>query len=226
MIVHLTATPGVQNGAGDSSTERPILFSAPMVRAILEGRKTQTRRAVKPQPIGGESITDAYGNWHVGRLRDSENAFRPIRCPYGEPRDFLWVRETFNFSPARGVQYRADGGELPAGWKWTPSIHIPRKLSRINLEVTRVRCERLHEISAKDILAEGAVLRAHDDQFGHNPVSAFDGKVYLDLLTLWAAAWQKINGKASWDANPWVWCVEFKPLELSRSAMQETETTA
>lgn len=204
--------------------ERPILFSAPMVRAILDGRKTQTRRVVKPQPVDGDTIQPCgypQDGFIVGRPRDSENAWRNIRCPYGGPGDRLWVRETWaaphsadHFRPAHiphGARIHYAATEDRGGLLWRPSIHMPRWASRITLEIVSVRVERLQEISAKDVLAEGAVLRAHDDQFGHNPVSAFDGCVYLDLKSLWARGWDSINAnRAPWESNPWVWAIEFR----------------
>ena len=149
----------------------------------------------------------------------------------------LWVRETWSpdhaaFYPHWPVVYRADGepfehiernekGEVYSpeqkAWypfKWQSPIFMPRWASRITLEITDVRVERLQSITAKDILAEGAVLRAHDSEFGHNPVSAFDGAVYMDLKSLWAAGWNTINGKKHpWNSNPWVWKISFRKLE-------------
>lgn len=198
--------------------ERPILFSAPMVRAILEGRKTQTRRIVK-HPIESHPVRHMEGGAFFKCVNGEEWW---VKFPYGKPGDRLWVRETWRAfkdnslyeEPGTEVDYRA----TPASWAkgsdapWKPSIHMPRWASRINLEITAVRVERLQDISAKDIIAEGAVDRPHVDRFGRNPVSAFDGKVYLDLLSLWAAGWESINGPGSWGANPWVWVVEFKRL--------------
>ena len=201
--------------------EHPILFSGPMVRAILDDRKTQTRRVVKDSVKHGVSLLGGCG---CGVLWDL--------CPYGAPGDRLWVRETWrrvDFE-TRGrdssyiVEYRSGGygprvhGEtneimsLPCGWK--PSIHMPRWASRITLQVTGVRVERLQDISAKDIIAEGAVDRPHEvDGLGKCPVSAFDGKVYPDLRSVWAHGWNSINGKrhgCDWASNPWVWVVEFR----------------
>lgn len=144
-----------------------------------------------------------------------------VPCPYGKPGDRLWVRETHLFMrQGRAIAYRANLdavdaaglGAMYGGWK--PAIHLPRLRSRITLEITDVRVERLQEISGKDIVAEGAVERPHnDDYFGRCPVSAFDGKVYLDLLSLWAAGWDSINAKrAPWSSNPWVWAISFRRL--------------
>lgn len=181
-------------------TERPILFSAPMVRAILAGSKTQTRRVLKPQPQSGDEPGSAM-----------------FPCPHGRRGDRIYVREAFSYTRGEGIAdrggvwYWADGNPQHGDWaRPKPSIHMPRWASRITLEVTAVRVELLQDISAIDIVSEGAVERAHNDQFGHNPVSRFDGKVYLDLRSLWRAGWESINGPDSWAANPWVWVVEFR----------------
>jgi hypothetical protein len=185
-------------------TSRPILFSAPMVRALLCGSKTQTRRICKLARAG---------------MPEPEMASLLKCCPYGRPGDELWVREAFcdDWKESRGIVYRADGGfdadMFDAGCRWRPSIHMPRAASRITLRITDVRVERLQDISAKDILAEGAVDRPHVDQFGRNPVSAFDGKVYMDLRSLWACGWESINGKGSWAANPWLWVLSFERVK-------------
>ena len=208
-------------------TERPILFSGGMVKSILEGRKTQTRRVVKGQAL-------AWCDQFV-----SEFIASPANhlSPYGYPGDRLWVRENGWERPERTARmmregadtwrpyyYDADGetGNDLKGWgfKRRPSIHMPRWACRLVLEVNGVRVDRLQAITGKDIIAEGAVLRAHDDQFGHNPVSSFDGKCYLDLVSLWAAGWDSINAKrAPWASNPWVWVIEFqRVLKLSQEA--------
>lgn len=210
--------------------ERPILFSGAMVEAILAGTKTMTRRLVKldgatPDAAGFE-VSDAAPTAWLGC--DTDGTSIMVRCPYGAPGDRLWVRETMR---RRGAvwTYAAGGAEvsLPAGDPRIPamlswahhkdgdtcvSIHMPRWASRIDLEVTSVRVERLNDITGPDILAEGAVARPHrDDVLGMCPVSAFDGKAYVDLLSLWAAGWDAINGeRAPWASNPWVWVVSFR----------------
>ena len=207
--------------------ERPILFSGAMVQAIIAGRKSMTRRLVKPQPEAG-----CDSPYHLGSV---DNATARA-CPYGKVGDRLWVRETWRPTVDETlwdcIEYKADGARIKpsvpdnntgfhfsaecddaaesSNTRWRPSIHMPRWASRLSLVITNTRIERLNTISGKDILAEGAVVRAHDDAFGHNPVSAFDGKVYLDLTSLWAAGWGSIHGKGAWAANPWVWVVEFK----------------
>ena len=190
--------------------ERPILFSAPMVRAILDGRKTVTRRPVKGAGLKWlEDFTPEY-------VADPANSL----CPYGKPGDRLWVRETCFINDYRqaGVPveeradvdlvYRAD--PLP-DWEgeeslitWRPSIHMPRWASRILLEITDVRVERLQDISRADIRAEGLQC---PPELGGDDVSPN----YRDWYpAAWRQLWESINGADSWNANPWVWVVEFK----------------
>ena len=186
--------------------ERPILFSAPMVRALLAGKKTQTRRIVKARDLEWMDV-------HQG-LREPDNA---ERCPYGQPGDRLWVRETFaridgQTRPWIETDYQATythgdrlSDTLGIKKRWTPSIHMPRHASRITLEVTGVRVERLQDISAADARAEGC------------PDKPVDGaeQASIDLLAkLWYHdLWEQINGLDSWAANPWVWVVEFKRVK-------------
>jgi len=194
--------------------DRPILFSAPMVRALLAGTKTQTRRAVKPQPwiLAGELLC-----WKDDALTPEEMA---QRCPHGQPGDRLWVRETWTTHAflddtpprdltTRSLHYQADG-VIKTG-KLRPSIHMPRWASRITLEVTGVRVERLQGISEADAQAEG--LHYHDGRgIGHSGWREGHGVgfVYDTAREAYADLWRSINGPGSWKANPWVWCVSFK----------------
>jgi hypothetical protein len=200
-------------------SERPILFSAPMIRAILADTKTQTRRVLRDQPC---KLRDFNGGGLSIRVRGSVyQAFSPrcppVRCPYGAPGDRLWVRETFahvyrdNSTPeeraAEDVAYKADGFSVDAYayGTWKPSIHMPRWASRITLEITEVRVERLQEISEADADAEGA-----------RDWAAGQGTPVRDLMEArlqFRALWQSINGPESWDANPWVWVVAFRRVE-------------
>lgn len=191
--------------------ERPILFSAPMVRALLAGTKTQTRRVVKPQPtgfVGGPGVTlcDSSPAPLVPMNDFAGTCGQEIICPYGQPGDRLWVRETWHDASSAlhsCALYRADGGEIYGG-KWAPSIHMPRWASRITLEITSARAERLQDISEADALAEGC--NVHPDHHGKPPTSIYSPvQAYRDL-------WERINGPGSWDANPWVWVVEFRRL--------------
>lgn len=165
--------------------ERPILFSAPMIRAIRAGMKTQTRRVVKPQPTGTHGVQVAQAE-----------------CRYGVPGDRLWVRETWGMvipSPGRlAYVYRADEGDGLEPEKWRPSIHMPRGACRIQLEVTEVRVQPLYAITTEDIIAEGL----HTNLRGHDAV--------CDLHDQWQALWTRINGADSWNANPWVYAVSFR----------------
>lgn len=216
-------------------TERPMLFSAPMVRAILAGEKTQTRRVIKPQPPdthphpGFTLFSTCAKDEGAFCWRSSKSSTATVghraHCPYGRVGDRLWVRETFHLCPhcERVTSYRAGGWrEAPSGAPddggdrcdtddqplspkcaahgWKPSIHMPRWASRITLEVTGVRVERVQNISEADARAEGAAsMLVPDDDF---PQRSYQ----LGFKALWA----RINGAESWAANPWVWIVEFK----------------
>lgn len=210
--------------------ERPILFSAPMVRALLAGTKTQTRRVVKPQP---DSTHSGFPYWNVGGYRASwcRSAAdggplvpaNPLLCPYGQPGDRLWVRETFghferneNFKPGCEVFYRADGNCLELE-PWRPSIHMPRWASRITLEITGVRVERLQDISEADARAEGIECMAGDPECGYRNYLDQTGQDWsLSPRESFQSLWESINGPASWSANPWVW-----PLDLRRLPNQQ-----
>ncbi|WP_175992405.1 hypothetical protein [Burkholderia vietnamiensis] len=246
--------------------ERPILFSGPMVRAILEGRKTQTRRIVKvrsEQPpawatFAAEGHSPTYtsfskptGLFYWSEEQPNEGLQKTLRrwpiespkhamagdhywtpCPHGAPGDRLWVRETHDvnrlgiedFPGGRrryyaGIAYRADDGRHEADITermyctldekesrgWTPSIHMPRWASRITLEITRVRAERLQSISDADAEAEGV------DFLRHVP----DADETLDARGLFLCLWDGLNAARGhgWDANPWVWAIEFRRIE-------------
>ena len=212
--------------------ERPILFSAPMVRAVLKGSKTQTRRVVKPQPPAGHNwagwcVCSTYradegkATWAAGSMPRLLDAHR-VPCPYGMPGDRLWVREAwralrrFDSMPPLDIEWRSmvayeadtptgDYRQAPHGrmGKLRPPIHMPRWASRITLEVTGVRVERLQDISSEDSLAEG-IYPTSTGLYPGSPRAA-----YRNL-------WEEINGPGSWDTNPWVWVVEFRRLDVAR----------
>lgn len=200
--------------------ERGMIFNAEMVRAILDGRKTQTRRIVKPQP----ELTERSGFSWKGMLygagsddRETNRNFAHVKCPHGKPGDRIWVRETFasGLSTKSTLAYRATHKreDLEDGFydtiKWTPSIHMPRWASRILLEITSVRVERLNDISQQDAQAEGMELTGWRPTYS-DPDSG--GEVWTPYDNF-ALLWESIYGEESWLANPWVWVIEFKRIE-------------
>lgn len=202
--------------------ERPILFSAPMVRALLAGTKTQTRRIVKLAEFGPTTASGDGWDWDFRDRRARWNSYTTKQLveskhnPYGAPGDRLWVREAFTHITGNGIRvhYRADGeptdrdGRVlptePGLPRWRPSIFMRRSESRITLEVTGVRVERLQSINAIDAIREGVVHDARD---------TWDGNVTYPLVRF-RSLWEQINGPKSWDANPWVWVVEFKRIDV------------
>ncbi len=206
--------------------ERPILFSGEMVRAILDGRKTMTRRIVTPQfsqkwgcgcpnkstftlMNGDQEWKDAFAV-HVDRLTPTGH-WQWVFCPYGKPGDRLWVRETWAQVGMPGtlsgyIRYKADEQNAVGAYgaqKWKPSIFMPRWASRITLEITGVRVERLQDISEENAEAEGCTGDHRADRD-------------LDAAQEFRSLWDSINGKrASWTSNPWVWVIEFKRAEVT-----------
>ncbi|HEJ7090437.1 TPA: hypothetical protein SMF67_001069 [Serratia marcescens] len=243
--------------------ERPVIFNGEMVRAILDGRKTQTRRVMKPQPEpcyrGGhwwpsnafktmlhieEQMQNGAGGWG-GLAGDA--------CPFGQVGDRLWVRETFAIlgnedgcpidwdgNLIKGDEkhaariYKASCWQEPGNYglwsipdrdtqyegAWRPSIHMPRWASRITLEIAAVRVERLNDISVDDAKAEG--VRALENNFGSGPAYCDYLLPNLDDTAEWynrasdsfKSLWKSIYGAESWRANPWVWVIEFKHVEV------------
>ena len=184
--------------------ERPILFSGPMVRAILEGRKTQTRRVVK-EPYGLKAL------WFKALGRPAVS-----QCPYGQPGDRLWVRETWQ-PGTWGPSYRADFTEESARRclnPWKSCIHMPRRFSRITLEVTEVRVQRLQDISEEDAQAEGCHLTASMTHGERGPGAKSWVEMPKDgFKGLFRELWDSINGQrqgCAWADNPWVWAVSFR----------------
>lgn len=214
------------------TNERPILFSGAMVRALLDGRKTQTRRLWK-MPRGLEwYVSGCMRGEETGDIHDPKSSWwghvEEMACPYGRPGDRLWVRETHDVRmvgteswPAGQhrhyamVRYRADDGgvehdidratferlDSTDSRGWTPSIHMPRWASRILLEITDVRAERLQEIGEADCRAEGCA--GGHGSIPDYPYSATPSEHYRWL-------WDSLNGAGAWDRNPWVWVVEFR----------------
>lgn len=193
---------------------KPILFGAPMVQAILESRKTQTRRLIKPQPeltetSGFNTKGAAYG---LGFSR-KETDHNFISCVSKIQKGYiLWVRETFadciNGHNEQYYTYKADGYYEKPDWKWKPSIFMPKAACRIFLEVTNVRVERLQDISEKDAENEGILKDSNGWKcYTHRNFIAEKAKESFETL------WHSINGKDSWEENPWVWVYDFKVIE-------------
>jgi len=251
--------------------ERPILFNTPMVQAILEGRpsdrasragKTQTRRVIKPQPPEDAHefhFLDNRPEWIKRKINNSWSYFGDpehgsfpcndsdkLKCPYGQPGDLLWVRETFCKTTEEYLHvktklpfvYKADVKDFKIvkqemsnmGWKWKPSIHMPKAAARIWLKVKDVRVERLQEISEEDILAEGVRIPVNretgnvevrlgvdNSALSFLPEKSINTKYTQSQLLFahWAELWCKVNGRQSWDANPWVWVVEFEVVSTT-----------
>ena len=214
--------------------ERPILFSGPMVRAILDGRKTQTRRVTKVTSDGCPSgmITPLAG--FVPRTPEHHVSY----CPFGSVGDRLWVRETWRaaWDPkfGHGVIYKSDGafgfangidapcrdgyewivehyGCDPRTEPWRPSIHMPRWASRLTLEITGVKVERIQVCSHADAIAEG--IESHDDD-GAIYYGPF-GRGHADPRFEFRRRWDALNAKRGygWDVNPWVWVLSFRRID-------------
>ena len=213
--------------------ERPIIFSGPMVRSVLSGAKSQTRRVIKPQPKGHVLEYVPHGDeWlprMLNRCEDENGNYSTrgdmklrIRCPYGQPGDRLWVREAWvecatidsHLTRTDIYGYKADYSITDVPWKWRPSIHMTRDASRLTLEIMTVRVERLQDISCADAIAEGIVGGAkalgYDFDF-HVPglpiICGSSARAALD------AVWQHINGGRGFLDNPWVWAITFKRVD-------------
>ena len=218
--------------------ERPILFSGPMVRAILDGKKTQTRRVMKPQPEYSDRLTcwlwDRAGHkrmWdsiatNAPPYGFSQDCWIPL-SPYGQRGDRLWVRESFFdhgdlpdgtvLERDERIEYRASEWnrvDSADGGPWKPSIHMPRWASRITLELTDVRVQRVQEIADADVEAEGI---EHDGQWwraGTHPVKG-TLQCWPSRQRAFERLWNELNDKRgySWHVNPWVWALTFKRVE-------------
>lgn len=228
--------------------ERPILFSASMVRALLDGSKTQTRRTITVPHRGAFALRDDGSGWWPYQSDDGESVLcndgneYPMSCPHGAPGDRLWARETWRlwesgswcgsepldpdvvtgsltaYDPewlkTRPLEYRADGGDSDGPWR--PGIFMPRWASRITLEVTDVRVQRLQEIDELDSLAEGI---PEVPRCGCDVCRMTSGMCTADAgeqVRQYADLWDHINGKrpgCRWDDNPWVWAITFKRVK-------------
>ena len=218
--------------------ERPIIFSGPMVRAILAGRKSQTRRVMTERHIHGKQRLTAADVQTIGEFRAAPDgtlgaylkrfpgvSLGEVRCPHGVPGDRLWVRETFDcfagdqfeLAKQRRTIYRADPEAAPkASGRWCSPRFMPRWASRLTLEVTEVRVQRLQEISEEDAIVEGV------GPVTLKPLDMYPKWMHAKLLAsgpprpqriAFIELWDSINGKrAPWADNPWVWCISFRRL--------------
>ncbi|KQJ07405.1 hypothetical protein [Escherichia coli] len=217
-------------------TERGMIFNGEMVRAILDGRKTQTRRIMKIQPSDGFHPThngfdlDSKAHWYTPGVVDKNGYLQPAKkdvfgvadenegytCPFGAVGDRIWVRETwarYNIDQdSHDMAYRATTPEdWPKEGRWRPSIHMPRWASRILLEITDVRVERLNDISEEDARAEGIIDGGCLNCGEPEPCGCANPEP--DATDAFAYLWQSIYGQENWNANPWVWVIEFKRIE-------------
>ncbi len=229
--------------------ERPILFSAPMVRSIMDGKKSQTRRAIQFQPPSDEfklsrlmDTTDSDKRKHIGKLHwvkidgvnIADETIDYFNCPHGIPGDRLWVKETWQgplfydeipedwnsekYKNPKYCHYRAsfhscDFIDADDNYveRWAPSIFMPRWASRILLEITNVRVERLNDISEEDAIAEGCFKFPFEDDHAYTFYEN-DKSGHATHTGAYRKLWESINGKGSWDINPYVWVIEFKRI--------------
>ncbi|WP_394990032.1 hypothetical protein [Emticicia sp.] len=208
------------------NNSKPILFSTEMVQAILDGRKTMTRRIVKfgfdqkdfsfikiMQNTDNQIGTHAFFN--------GDQITATIKCPYGNIGDELWVRETWQQRSEKAMQLGFEKYYYKAGWEgctdggWKPSIFMPREASRITLEITDIRVERLQSISNKDAKAEGAAVNLTLKDFDLlKGLEWVIPRPFLEHQFGFLALWSRINGIDSWQENPWVWVIEFNVKEV------------
>lgn len=234
-----------------TTRERPVLFNGDMVKAILAGTKTQTRRPMKVQPADitgfGSNEWSRFRNNMAERWQRAEAFGQP--CPFGEPGDRLWVRETWrpeerDSDMADGVRYQADDAfrvientrEAADRWldvhgglgakniyRWRPSIHMPRWASRLTLRVTGARLERLQSITPDDAVAEGIERVSHVglmQAFGWKDYGG--GAGYFDPVKSFASLWDQVatDRELCWDRNPWVWRISFERIDSNAVAQR------
>jgi hypothetical protein len=214
--------------------ERPIIFSDPMVRAILEGRKTQTRRVIKGVPhfwhfnknIMDWWLSGIYAEdgkfWLDVQTEVDDNTHDEIFCPYGKPGELLWVREkamlrsigpycafSLTYAADESVRDFAEEYSPYVVARWTPSIHMPRWASRLTLRITEVRVQRVQEVDPEDVIQEGVPYDGNDG------ITNNGLKRICDLWEEWQILWDSINAKRGypWESNPWVWAISFERIK-------------
>ncbi|KKQ15901.1 MAG: hypothetical protein US34_C0024G0012 [Candidatus Nomurabacteria bacterium GW2011_GWC2_36_9] len=224
-------------GEGWGGASKPIIYSTPMVQANLEGRKTLTRRIVKPQPKE-PFIFDKNSN---SIIESPGYCVEPIECPYGQPGDVLWVREKFactlgKYEPETTYSYFADSfhwsfypnddmkGETACQWhdealakevKWKSPRFMPKSAARIWLQIEEIKVERLQDVTEKDAIAEGVTRFFTINWRFKNYNNPDDKSGFLQAITSFQSLWGKINGPESWEQNPWVWVVKVKVLSTT-----------
>jgi len=196
--------------------EKPIIFSTPMVQAILEDRKTQTRRIIKPQPFG--LCLDVKFKMHPDAFPLLTNVdpqkFEAKYCPFGKKNDTLYVKETFRDFPEKGdIYYKAGmAQDLEINFKWKPSIYMPKWAARIFLKIKDIFIESLQDITSIEAIKEGIFY----DEKLEGYVADQEGRCYhgSDPIISFANYWDMLNKKRGypWDSNPWVWVIEFERI--------------
>jgi hypothetical protein len=199
--------------------DRPIIFGGPMVLAILEGRKTETRRVILEQPEWESN------DWVLGDASEllKTGTIRGVKCPYGRVGDTLWVKETHRFGKEGVVEYRADDRlrlvEIPEGFtwmddnRWRPSIHMPKWASRIHLMIEGLGAQRIDEVTTNGAMAEGVLSHPSEDIW--DLLSPITQDAYRELaVNMFRDLWDSINAKRGypWDESPWVWVVQFRRI--------------
>lgn len=194
---------------------KPIIFSTPMVQAILDGRKTMTRRVIKDKDITNNFDIDVDGSVYAYIDQATGDSFPPTAIAKYQVGDILWVRETWSKDENGEYVYRANYGTTeddsfpPSMFRWKPSIHMPREAARIFLKVTSVKVERLQEITEDEAIKEGAKA------YGPNNCSGTSARIAF------AEIWDKTTTEHEWRTNPWVWVIEFE--KISKEEVERLE---
>lgn len=208
--------------------QHPILFSTPMVKAILSGQKTQTRR-IMPfyKKLNAETLSDIdfretkiYSDGSFRAIFDTSEEPFSEKCRYGKVGDSLWVRESYclNYFDDNSNGYKAQWNDVAAELipepKWKPSIHMPKSACRIWLRITDIRVERLQQISENDAKSEGIELK-FNSMFNENRFLDYQTKAFnrVNPINSYKTLWESINGENSWLVNPYVWVIEFERVE-------------
>lgn len=215
--------------------EHPILFSTPMVTAILQGRKTMTRRIIDPQPESGkfpQSELDGFywkNKFYLPKYERKDISLVD-NSKFGQPGDLLWVRESFSFY-LDAILYKADEPHVFKNVKYKPSIFMRKDYSRIWLQIEEIRVERLQDISEKDAINEGIeriggnAYKVYSDCFSQYPKPKDDGvRISFSSRYSFSTLWAKINGPESWIQNPYVWVVKFKVLSTTGKPKTEPQS--